>query len=247
MSEQQTAAPETTGPARGRSFLEAGAPSPPCWRCGAPVDGSFRCAGCGAVQRLPDETDHFGLFGFACRLTLDQEALQRRYYALSRLFHPDYYQRKSPEEQAISLENTARLNRAYRTLKDPDARLVYLIGLVEGDASLPAEAPADLFDEIFEAQETLEAVRENGKGAEKAPLHQDLAAILARMTAYRKAGEAALSSLSAEWDRLEEARNGRSFTEAQRRCLREMKKILSHRAYLDRIIREIRSVLNPNR
>src|SRR3989304_829918 len=62
-----------------------------------------------------------------------------------------------PEEQAISLENSALVNTAYRTLRDPIARVEYLIGLEEGAVKgIPPKAPLDLLEEMLLGQEALE-------------------------------------------------------------------------------------------
>ena len=64
-------------------------------------------------------TDHFEVFGLPRRLAIDGEALQRRFYELSRRYHPDFHAAAPLEEQAQMLEASARLNTAYRALRDP--------------------------------------------------------------------------------------------------------------------------------
>src|SRR5438046_7211173 len=76
--------------------------------------------------------DHFEVFGLPRRLAIDTVELQRKFYELSRLHHPDFHQAASPEEQARTLEASARLNTAYRALRDPIARVEYLVRLEEG-------------------------------------------------------------------------------------------------------------------
>jgi molecular chaperone HscB len=77
-------------------------------------------------------TDFFTVFGLARRLAVDVAALQRRFYELSRQWHPDFHQAASPAEQARALEESARVNAAYRALRDPIARVEYLVRLEEG-------------------------------------------------------------------------------------------------------------------
>ena len=74
-----------------------------------------------------EPTDFFSFFGLPRRLQLDEAALEREFYALSRKLHPDVYSRASAREQAWSLEKTSQLNDAYRTLKDPISRTEYLL------------------------------------------------------------------------------------------------------------------------
>ena len=74
-------------------------------------------------------SDYFETFGLDRRLGLDTAALQRRFYELSRQWHPDFHQSAPPAEQARALEASARVNAAYRALRDPIARVEYLIRL----------------------------------------------------------------------------------------------------------------------
>ena len=64
-------------------------------------------------------SDFFEVFGLERRLAVDPAALQRRFYELSRQWHPDFHQGKSEAEQARALEESARVNAAYRALRDP--------------------------------------------------------------------------------------------------------------------------------
>ena len=43
--------------------------------------------------------DYFEFFGLQRRLVVDAEALQRRFYELSRQWHPDRFGRRPVEEQ----------------------------------------------------------------------------------------------------------------------------------------------------
>src|SRR2546429_1717057 len=108
--------------------------------------------------------DHFQVFGLPRRLAIDTVELQRKFYELSRLHHPDFHQAASPEEQARTLEASARLNTAYRALRDPIARVEYLVRLEEGrdtkeGATVKPKAPPELLEEMFEIQEALQEAR----------------------------------------------------------------------------------------
>lgn len=212
----------------------------PCWNCGSEVDHLYSCSHCDTLQRLPEQIDYFICLGLDYRLQIDPKALEAKFYELSRKFHPDFYQKKSQEERAISLENAAMLNKAYRTLRDPVERIEYLIGLAEGKNTLRTEVPSDLFDEIFELQEAMEAIKEIPAGdvAQRAPMVASLEMARKRFQERQDQDQKELEALAGRWDTLE-GQQDRSFTEAQRACLKEMKKALSHRAYLNRILNDI--------
>ena len=67
-------------------------------------------------------SDYFEVFGLPRKLQVDLEALQRRFYELSRRHHPDFHQGENAATQAQALEASALVNRAYRALRDPVAR-----------------------------------------------------------------------------------------------------------------------------
>src|SRR2546425_3497567 len=105
--------------------------------------------------------DHFEVFGLPRRLAVDTAELQRKFYELSRRYHPDFHQAAPPEEQVRALEASAGLNAAYRTLRDPIARIEYLVRLEEGrdtkeGATVKPKAPPELLEEMFEIQERSE-------------------------------------------------------------------------------------------
>ena len=70
---------------------------------------------------------YYELLGIERRLVLDQEALQKRFYDLSRELHPDRFARKSVAERERALDASSRLNDAYRTLRDPVQRAMYVL------------------------------------------------------------------------------------------------------------------------
>src|SRR5207247_849955 len=102
--------------------------------------------------------DHFEVFGLPRRLAIDTAELQRKFYELSRWHHPDFHQTAPPEEQARELEASARLNAAYRALRDPILRVEYLVRLEEGrdtkeGATVKPKAPPEVPEEMVEVQE----------------------------------------------------------------------------------------------
>lgn len=213
-----------------------------CWKCGAQIESFDLCSQCATLQRFPEGIDYFTLFGIGPRLGIDLAWLETTFYQLSRKFHPDFYQKRSSEEQAISLENSALVNKAYRTLRDPIQRVGYLIQRVDGGGTVSTEAPADLFDEILELQELLESVKETpGDLKQKRRLLEALKSEQARFGQIQNEGKQALERLATDWDRLQETSGAKEMTEAQRRLLSEMRQILSRRAYLDRVLNDIQT------
>ena len=140
-------------------------PIDPCKHCGtgAPVDVHF-CPRCDRILTLGRHGDYFTFFGLRRRLRLDLKDLDQRFRALSRLFHPDYFHNATPTERLASLERSSYLNDAFRTLRDPMARLEYLLKL-EGftpkeSRDATTKVPQGLLEEVFELNEELEAIQD---------------------------------------------------------------------------------------
>lgn len=103
--------------------------------------------------------DHFARLGLPAALELDGAALDRAYFTAQRQWHPDRFVGRPPEERAKASTEAAGLNDAYRTLKDPLSRAVYLAGLK--GVELPGDGKTiDDPDLLMEAMETREALHE---------------------------------------------------------------------------------------
>ena len=150
------------------------------------------------------------------RLNLDLSDIERRFRTLSRQFHPDYFYNATPAERRASLERSSYLNDAYRTLKNPVARVEYLLGLEGFSARGPGEnvdnvnqadsaakVPAKLLEEVFALNEELDEVRDlRTSGAAPGVWRAKLERARAPIEAKQASHEAELTELSARWDAL---------------------------------------------
>jgi len=184
--------------------------------------------------------DYFEVFGLPRKLGIDPDELQRRFYELSRRVHPDFFQTRTPAEQARSLERSALINRAYRTLRDLVPRVEYLIQLEEGretregDTGIKPKAPTDLLEEMLEVQEALQEAKAGGLDQATG---QRLKEEQARLVERRAAEEATLLALAREWDRTADGDDNRT------RLLERMKETLAARAYLNTVINDLSEAL----
>jgi molecular chaperone HscB len=185
--------------------------------------------------------NYFEVFGLPRRLEIDGAELQRKFYELSRRHHPDFHHGASPEEQARSLEDSARLNAAYRALRDPIARVEYLIRLQEGrdtreGATVKPQAPPELLAEMFEIQEALAEARTGALDeATRATLREQRDRLRERQAAEeaRVAGE-----LSRAWDAADPARRAP--------IVRALEAALATRAYLRTVIADLGEALEED-
>jgi molecular chaperone HscB len=217
-------------------------PIDPCKHCGtgAPGDVHF-CPRCDRILTLGRHGDYFTFFALRRRLRLDVRDLEQRFRALSRLFHPDYFHNATSTERLASLERSSYLNDAFRTLRDPMARLEYLLKL---EGFTPKEShdsttkvPQGLLEEVFELNEELEAIRDmRAEGA-------SAAALALRLHAARKPIEANLARHEEQLDALmadHDARLEAGDAEGRQAALRALRTLLLERTYLMNLLATVR-------
>jgi molecular chaperone HscB len=195
--------------------------------------------------------DHFEVFGLPRRFAIDAAELQRRFYQLSRQYHPDRHHQDSPAGQARALEASARLNAAYRALRDPIDRIEYLLRLHEaspgggagtsgdiargqaGSGRGRAGTPPALLAELFEIQEALDEARAGGLDEAS---RRVLADQRARLEARYGEEEARLRGPLAEaWDRAGEVERAG--------VMDAVRSALAARAYLRTVIDDLSTAL----
>ena len=218
-----------------------------CWHCQSEVTGEYFCDRCIKVQPLSKELDYFTCLGLPRKLNVEPADLENKFYELSRSFHPDFFQTKTDTERTISLGNSALLNTAYRTLKDPFQRAEYLLRLEAGSAKdIRNSPPADLFEEILALQEDLEAFRTAADAKESPdavqPLRQKLQADRELLEQRRQDMEQRLFDLFDRWDQFQ---TGKSDTGSRKDALlKEMREILSNRTYVRNIVDDLSATLD---
>lgn len=215
-----------------------------CWHCQSEVTGEYFCEQCVKVQPLSKEMDYFTCLGLPRLLNIDLGALEAKFYELSRTFHPDFYQRKTESEQSISLGNSAMLNTAYRTLKDPIQRAEYLLRLEAGSAKdIRTSPPADLFEEILTLQEDLEAYRSasDQDRATVAHLRDKLTTDRELLEQRQREMDRRLFELFTRWDALhsQSTQTGPNASQEKETLLKEMRELLSNRTYLRNIVNDL--------
>ena len=108
--------------------------------------------------------NHFELFGLPARFRFDAALLDRAYHALQGEVHPDRYAAASAAEQRLALQSSARVNEAYRALKDPVARAQYLLSLhgVEAFDETDTSLPLDFLERQLERREIADTALTGG-------------------------------------------------------------------------------------
>lgn len=73
--------------------------------------------------------NYFQLFNLPAQFELDLTELNSRYLKLQRQFHPDKHSAGSERDRLLSVQQTANINDAYHSLKQPLLRAEHLLAL----------------------------------------------------------------------------------------------------------------------
>ena len=199
-----------------------------CPSCGRRQEPSLTCADCGSPLAAP--LDCFAALGIPRQLTIDLDALKRRYHELSRKLHPDRFASKGPKVRDASLRATAMLTRSYRTLRDPVARGLYWLELNgEKLAENNKRVPPELAELVFEVQEQL-AEMQLSSDPEQA--HERATEVAARRVELQFKMDEALADLERHFAKWDQSADEKMLTQ-------ELKTILSNIAYLRTLIRDV--------
>lgn len=226
-----------------------------CWSCGTMRAQHF-CSACGKVQP-PVPVDYFSFFGFPRKLALDTSQLENEFYSLSRRLHPDLFANTEGQEREWSLEQSSKLNDAYRTLKDPIKRTEYLLRLegveLEEQSKQATEkarqsgelkkqvVPPDLLEEVFELNMHLEELRAQKKLGEDDPaLLEEIGK--AKLSLEEKY-DALFQELQTDWHKWDKAVDGGS--DDERRKIRDhMVDVLNRRNYVRNLVRDVNEAID---
>jgi molecular chaperone HscB len=181
--------------------------------------------------------DYFAIFGLPRKLWIEMSALEQKFLQMSWKLHPDNFVNASEPERELSLKRSSELNDAYRTLRDPVARVEYLLE-IEGarkEGEHKQQAPPELLEEVFELNESLDELREARQSG------GNLAALKARLEAadknfQEKLGEvdAQLQAVAREWDAALEAD-----TAERKKVMARLNELLNRRSYIRNLVANV--------
>jgi molecular chaperone HscB len=99
--------------------------------------------------------NHFELFGLPASFAIDAGALDRAWRELQVEVHPDRHAAADDASRRLALQASARVNEAYRALKDPVERGRYLLHLRGIDAfdETDTRLPLDFLEAQLERRE----------------------------------------------------------------------------------------------
>src|SRR5215831_12379086 len=149
------------------------------------------------------QMNYFAIFDLPPKLWIEMSELERKFLQLSWKLHPDNFVNATEQERELSLKRSSELNDAYRTLRDPIARVEYLLA-IEGErkeGEKKQQAPPELLEEVFELNESLDQLREaKASGEDLAELKSSLESAEKSFGEKLSEVDAQLQGIAREWD-----------------------------------------------
>ena len=208
-----------------------------CWNCHERTVGTHFCSSCGKVLQVPEHSDYFAIFEMPRKLWIDMGALEQKFLQLSWKLHPDNYVNASEQEREFSLKRSSELNDAYRTLRDPISRVEYLLA-IEGerkDGEKKQQAPAELLEEVFELNESLDELREaKASGEDLTALKERLEAAEENFQEKLKEVDGELQSAAREWDAALQADHA-----IRKKIMARLNELLNRRSYIRNLVTNV--------
>ncbi|MGI8951756.1 MAG: iron-sulfur cluster co-chaperone HscB C-terminal domain-containing protein [Chitinophagaceae bacterium] len=118
--------------------------------------------------------NYFELYNIPVSFKPDLQLVKKKFYELSRKYHPDFFSNASDEEQTEVLEKSSMINKAYKMFQNQDEIIKYILqqkGLLQEEEKY--QLPPDFLMEVMEVNEQLmDAKMEEDKEKLSAISHQ---------------------------------------------------------------------------
>jgi molecular chaperone HscB len=180
--------------------------------------------------------DYFAVFALPRKLSIEMSSLEQKFLRLSWKLHPDNFVNASEPERELSLKRSSELNDAYRVLRDPLARIEYLLE-IEGErkeGEKKQQAPPELLEEVFELNESLDELREAKKSdGNLADLKARLRSAENHFQERLEEVDAQLQSVARDWDAAVDANADAT---ARKGIFARMNDLLNRRSYIRNLV-----------
>ena len=100
--------------------------------------------------------DYFSFYEIPMSFRPDQNLIKKKFYALSKSYHPDFFVNESEEKQREILHLSTLNNKAFQVLSNPEQLLAYILQLKgELEDGEKYALPQDFLMEMMEVNEAL--------------------------------------------------------------------------------------------
>lgn len=100
--------------------------------------------------------NYFELFELPVNLKPEKVHVKKKFYELSRQYHPDFFTNEDEEAQAEALEKSSLVNKAFKTFQNEDETIKYVLqikGLLEEEEKF--QLPNDFLMEMMDLNESV--------------------------------------------------------------------------------------------
>jgi molecular chaperone HscB len=100
--------------------------------------------------------NYFELYELPVSLSPDKNAVKRKFYELSRKYHPDFFGNADAADQAEALERSSMVNKAFKVFNNNDETIKYVLqlkGVLQEEEKY--QLPPDFLMEMMEINEEL--------------------------------------------------------------------------------------------
>jgi molecular chaperone HscB len=187
--------------------------------------------------------DHFSLFSLPRKLWIEMSVLEKKFLELSWKLHPDKFVNASAEEQELSLKGSSELNDAYRVLRDPVARVEYLLELegMRKEGEHKQQAPPELLEEVFELNESLDELRDaKASGGDLTSLKSRLETEEKNFQEKLNEVDALLQDTAKQWDAAIDANASDNDRKA---IMLRLNELLNRRSYIRNLVTNVQKEL----
>ncbi len=199
--------------------------------------------GRGSTMSEIHSTDYFAIFSLPRKLWIEMGALEQKFLQMSWKLHPDNFVNASEAERESSLRRSSELNDAYRTLKEPVARVEYLLA-IEGarkEGEQKQQVPPELLEEVFELNESLDELREaKAEGGDLAALRVRLETAQKNFQQKLEEVDAELFKVAKEWDTTVDVEASGTNAHPEREAVKaRLNELLNRRAYIRNLVNNV--------
>lgn len=197
-----------------------------CFHCQQALDGFLGlhyCDACGKPQPVSG-LDYFQAFDVPRHFEQNAAELEKKFYQVSRLLHPDRFTGAGLESKMISLERMSWVNQAYKTLRSSSALRDYL--LKQEQVEVKAVIPAELAETWFDLQDWL------SDGPEKDERSIRVSAFLQQLIDAGQEAEKQMALLEKQYDTL-----------PSRDVLEKIARLAQERSYVQSLMNTVRGAL----
>lgn len=119
--------------------------------------------------------DYFSFYELPLSFRPDQNLIKKKFYALSKAYHPDFFVNESEEKQKEILQLSTLNNKAFQVLSNPEQILAYILHLKgELEEGEKYELPQDFLMEMMDVNEALMELSFDAEDAQIEKLSQEV-------------------------------------------------------------------------